>query len=219
MVSSRRWTRKSGRDVCALYFYLGYQCSSDFGERVCHTAISFLNMFVGLRSSLSKSLPYKRYAVGFTLLASAFQILIDLRQYAKLHHPLPPAALAPVLSCISADKDKEEEQGVGAKAFFKSQAYARAKLHFSLISAFVNLAESLLLLLNMDKLWHAATLCLNKPSPIPTSLYFLALTGMLSMITSLPASYYKTFFLEEKFGFNKSTKKTWVIDQVGQSAG
>ena len=182
--------------------------------------MSFLDAFVGLRSSLSKAIPYKRYAVGFTLLASAFQILIDLRQYAKLHHPLPPASLTPVLSCITSDKkgeDKGEEQGVGAKAFFKSQAYARAKLHFSLISAFVNLAESLLLLLNIDKLWHGSAALLDNPTPILTSLVFLTLTSALSMITSLPASYYRTFFLEEKFGFNKSTKRTWAIDQVGQS--
>jgi STE24 endopeptidase len=40
-----------------------------------------------------------------------------------------------------------------------------------------------------------------------------ALTA-LSSIPSLPWGYYYTFVLEEKHGFNKSTVKLWVTDQI-----
>lgn len=37
---------------------------------------------------------------------------------------------------------------------------------------------------------------------------------IVSSIPSLPWSYYYTFVLEEKHGFNKSTKKLWIMDQI-----
>lgn len=44
--------------------------------------------------------------------------------------------------------------------------------------------------------------------------------NILSTILSLPISYYNTFVLEEKFGFNKQTLKLWVTDMLkGQMLG
>jgi STE24 endopeptidase len=36
------------------------------------------------------------------------------------------------------------------------------------------------------------------------------------MIANLPLSYYSTFVIEEKFGFNKTTKKLFVLDKIKQ---
>ena len=36
------------------------------------------------------------------------------------------------------------------------------------------------------------------------------------MIANLPVSYYSTFVIEEKFGFNKTTKKLFVLDNIKQ---
>jgi STE24 endopeptidase len=36
------------------------------------------------------------------------------------------------------------------------------------------------------------------------------------MIANLPVSYYSTFVIEEKFGFNKTTKKLFVMDSIKQ---
>ena len=33
-------------------------------------------------------------------------------------------------------------------------------------------------------------------------------------LMSLPVDYYATFFIEAKHGFNKSTKKLWVMDKI-----
>jgi STE24 endopeptidase len=37
------------------------------------------------------------------------------------------------------------------------------------------------------------------------------------MIANLPFSYYSTFVIEEKFGFNKTTKKLFVVDSIKQA--
>lgn len=44
--------------------------------------------------------------------------------------------------------------------------------------------------------------------------------NILSTVLSLPVSYYNTFVLEEKFGFNKQTLKLWITDMLkGQMLG
>jgi len=115
---------------------------------------------------------------------------------------------------LTSETAQDKAQGEGAKAFYKSQRYAKSKLNMSLVAGVINIAETLVLLLNIDKLWNLAASCLSKPSPIPTSLFFISITAVLSLITALPASYYKTFVLEAKHGFNKSTVRTWANDQI-----
>lgn len=47
---------------------------------------------------------------------------------------------------------------------------------------------------------------------IPTGMAFFAVLGLAQMLFSLPFSYYRTFVIEEKYGFNASTLKTWLTD-------
>ena len=46
------------------------------------------------------------------------------------------------------------------------------------------------------------------------TLIFFGIIVFASDILSLPFSYYKTFVIEEKFGFNKTSKKTFVFDKI-----
>ncbi len=50
--------------------------------------------------------------------------------------------------------------------------------------------------------------------PIVTGIIFYAIYTLVGMILELPESIYTTFSLEEKFGFNKTTVKTFIIDIV-----
>ena len=43
---------------------------------------------------------------------------------------------------------------------------------------------------------------------------FIGILIVVSMLSNLPISYYSTFVIEEKFGFNKSTKKLFVADAI-----
>ena len=51
-------------------------------------------------------------------------------------------------------------------------------------------------------------------SPIFTGLIFFAILGIFSTLTSLPKTLYFTFVIEEKYGFNKTTWKTFVGDML-----
>jgi STE24 endopeptidase len=46
------------------------------------------------------------------------------------------------------------------------------------------------------------------------TLYFFWIIVLLQTIISLPFSYYSTFVIEEKFGFNKSTRKLFFLDII-----
>jgi STE24 endopeptidase len=50
--------------------------------------------------------------------------------------------------------------------------------------------------------------------PILQTLAFLGVFTLLSALISLPFDYYATFVIEEKFGFNKSTRKTFFLDAL-----
>ena len=45
-------------------------------------------------------------------------------------------------------------------------------------------------------------------------LWLLAITAIIGLVVSLPTDYYDTFVIEEKYGFNKSTKMTFALDKI-----
>lgn len=47
-----------------------------------------------------------------------------------------------------------------------------------------------------------------------SGLFFFVIPGLITSLTELPFDYYHTFVIEEKFGFNKSTLKIWIMDQL-----
>lgn len=55
-------------------------------------------------------------------------------------------------------------------------------------------------------------------SAVIQGLIFFGIMGVVSTILNLPLSYYQTFVLEEKFGFNKTTVKTFFTDLIKQLA-
>ena len=48
------------------------------------------------------------------------------------------------------------------------------------------------------------------------SLLWMSAVTLVSALPSVPLEYYYTFVIEERHGFNKSTKKLWVTDQLKQ---
>jgi STE24 endopeptidase len=45
-------------------------------------------------------------------------------------------------------------------------------------------------------------------------LFFFLVPGFISYVVDLPFDYYHTFVLEEKYGFNQSTKRVWASDHL-----
>jgi len=96
----------------------------------------------------------------------------------------------------------------------KSQNYGKANSRFSLITSSFQLLLVLILLLTgglgyIDQLVHNFT-----DNIIIAALLFLGILFIVSDILSIPFSIYSTFVIEEKFGFNKTTPKTFVLDKI-----
>ena len=51
-------------------------------------------------------------------------------------------------------------------------------------------------------------------SPLLRSLAFFGIVFIGSDLISLPFDYYSTFVIEEKYGFNKTNRKTFILDKI-----
>jgi STE24 endopeptidase len=109
---------------------------------------------------------------------------------------------------------KEVSDVYNQEEYLKSQAYKKVNFKLSNITSLFSLITTLLFfILNgfefVDQI--ARTLCTNN---IIIALLFFGIIFFSSDIISTPFSYYKTFTIEEKFGFNKSTKKLFWLDKI-----
>jgi STE24 endopeptidase len=99
-------------------------------------------------------------------------------------------------------------------AYVKSQAYKKTNYTFGLFSSSFSLVVTLSFLLFGGFEWVDSLVRSITTSPIPMALLFFGIIMVGSDILSTPFAYYKTFVIEEKFGFNKSTRKLFVIDKI-----
>lgn len=98
----------------------------------------------------------------------------------------------------------------------KSQLYAKTNSSFDGISTTFSVILSLVFILsgfyNTIDL-YARSFGLNE---IFTGLCFFGLLTIVSDILALPFSLYRTFVIEERYGFNKTTKATFFADKLKQ---
>jgi len=94
----------------------------------------------------------------------------------------------------------------------KSQEYLKENTRFDLITGSVTTPAIIAFILlggfNQVDLWARGLAW----GPIATGLVFTAILLFGSQILSLPFSIYSTFVIEGKYGFNKTTPKTFVLD-------
>jgi STE24 endopeptidase len=96
----------------------------------------------------------------------------------------------------------------------KSQAYKLTNYRFGIWSSSFSFVLTLAFLL-LDGFEYVDTIARSySDSPILIALIFFGVIMFASSIITMPFSYYKTFVIEEKFGFNKTTKKTFVLDKI-----
>lgn len=98
--------------------------------------------------------------------------------------------------------------------FAKSQAYTRASSRFGIIESVVSLFLLLGFWFAGGFTWLDALTRSWFDNEILVGLAFLSLLFVGHMLIHLPLSVYSTFVIEERFGFNKTTPKTFVIDQI-----
>ncbi len=106
-----------------------------------------------------------------------------------------------------ADVYKKEE-------YEKSQAYKKANAQFSNLTSLFSLVLTISFFF-VDGFKFVDELARSYSSnSIVIALLFFGIIIIGSDIINIPFSYYKTFVIEEKFGFNKTTLKTFIIDKI-----
>jgi len=98
--------------------------------------------------------------------------------------------------------------------YLKSQQYKKANYKFSFITSLFSVSTTLLFII-FNGFAFVDGLAKNiSENNIIITLTFFGIIFFASDILHTPFSYYKTFVIEEKFGFNKSTIKTFILDKI-----
>jgi len=113
------------------------------------------------------------------------------------------------------DELPTEFKGVyDAEKYKKSQEYTRVNTKFGFITSTFGIALTLVFWFaggfnSLDEIVRSWNL-----HPIFTGLSYIGILILAKSILSLPFSIYSTFVIEERFGFNKTTPKTFILDLI-----
>jgi STE24 endopeptidase len=134
--------------------------------------------------------------IALVALMYVIDLVITLVNYQYRHQPIPDIA-----------KDIYDQE-----KYQKWLSYFMETNRFGVIDKTINTAL-LLVLLGFGFFGWLEQLTLQWfTHPILQTLAFLGVFGLLSMLISLPFDYYGTFVIEEKYGFNKTSLKTFFVD-------
>jgi len=116
------------------------------------------------------------------------------------------------LQAISTKVPEEFEDTYDPEKYRKSQDYLKATTKFHLIrEGFTLTLTTAFIVLGgfnvIDRLARGIA-----QGEIVTGLIFAGVLMGVSLLTTIPFSYYSTFVIEEKFGFNKTSQKTFILD-------
>lgn len=96
----------------------------------------------------------------------------------------------------------------------KSQQYEKVSTKFSLVTSLFSLLIILLMLFGGGFTFLDEFVRSISDSIYLKTLLFFGIMGIVFDIVSIPFQIYGTFVIEEKFGFNKTTLKTFVFDKL-----
>ena len=128
-------------------------------------------------------------------LGSAYRLALTILQYRSAGNPIPENV---------ADVYDPETYG-------KWRRYSAENSRLSIISTLLSFAASLALLWTNA---YAAFASLFGGGVFPQLLAVVLLDALVSTLVGVGIDYYSTMVIEEKYGFNRSTLKTFVTDQI-----
>ena len=136
--------------------------------------------------------------IGILVLQFAVETILDVLNAGKFKDPIP----------------KELEGVFDENEYRKSQDYKQANFKFGLISGIFSLLFTLGFLIFGGFDWVDSLARGVTDHPIGVALLFFGIIFLGSDLVGTPFSYYQTFVIEEKFGFNKTTRKLFVTDKL-----
>ena len=124
-----------------------------------------------------------------------------------------------VLDALNAKHDKdpippELSDVYEEEDYLKSQNYKKANDRFSSIASSISLVVTLFFFYLDGFAFVDEWARTFSDNTIIIALLFFGSIMFVSDLLSTPFSYYHTFIIEEKFGFNKTTLKTFLVDKI-----
>ena len=154
--------------------------------------------------------PYKTYIIYIFLIIKILEAYINFRQYKRLkeNRPIPKELIS-----LGLDESKHKE----------SKKYSSAKIKFKIIfDSFKTIISILFIYFNFYPFQYhiSQKLCtffplikFNPENEYGPLFWYIFFELLFEEIIELPFELYLTFVLEEKYGFNKMTLKTFIRDQ------
>ena len=136
--------------------------------------------------------------VTFILIDFAAGRVIDYLNESNKNQPLSPVA----------------SEIYNADEYAKSLEYGTAKYKVEMLTSVISTVVMLSAIVLGWFAWLDEIIRDRFNNELLITVTFIGVLIIVSMIGSLPVSYYSTFVIEEKFGFNKTTKKLFVADAV-----
>ncbi len=129
--------------------------------------------------------------------------------------------LATVLNFLNAKRFKDPipddlQDVYNTEEYQKSQEYKLTNYKFGILTSIFSLSLILGFLFFGGFAWVDHIALKITDNSILQALVFFGIIMLGSDILSTPFSYYQTFVIEEKFGFNKTDRKTFVLDKFKQ---
>lgn len=118
------------------------------------------------------------------------------------------------LKSLSKELPDEFEEVYDEETYAKSQEYTKTQTRFGFITGGFDLAVLLTFWFSGGFNWLDEIVRAWGFGELVTGLLYIAVLMVAKSVISLPFSIYSTFVIEERFGFNKTTPKTFVLDLV-----
>jgi STE24 endopeptidase len=116
---------------------------------------------------------------------------------------------------VRVSKLPEELSGIyDQEKYTQSVEYDKVNSNFEFITSTFNLIILLFMLFSGGFAYIDSLAALFSNDPIYKAIIFFAIIGLASDIIHLPFSIYDTFVIEQKFGFNKTTPKIFILDKL-----
>ena len=123
--------------------------------------------------------------------------------------------LAYLNSTYWSDQLPKELKGIyDQEKYSRSLRYEQSKQKFTFILSTLTLIAMIFMLMAGGFAWIDAFARQYTHHPILMALLFFGILGFVSSLLSLPFDVYHVFVLEEKFGFNRTTIKTFILDRL-----
>jgi STE24 endopeptidase len=130
-------------------------------------------------------------------------------------------AAARVIDFLNESNKNVALTGVAAEIYnpdeyAKSLEYGTAKYKVEMLTSVITTVVMLSAIILGWFAWLDQVIRDRFSNDLAVTVIFFGVLILVSMIGTLPVSYYSTFVIEEKFGFNKTTKKLFVMDTIKQ---